>query len=59
MALFQKKRYGATFGNLLLWGIGIVAAAYLEVNITLTAIIMPFLAFIATETTCQLFKEVR
>ncbi len=56
---FQKKRYGATFGNLLLWVIGIAAAAYLEVNIVLTAIILPFLAFIATTTTYQLFEEVK
>lgn len=59
LALFQKKRYGATFGNLLLWIIGIAVAAYLEVNITLTAIIMPFLAFISAWTTYQLFEEVR
>ena len=59
MALFQKKRYGATFGNLLLWIIGIAAAAYLEVNIILTTIIMPFLAFIAVGTTYQLFEEVK
>ena len=59
VVLFQKKRYGATFGNLLLWIIGIVAAAYLEVDITLTAIILPFLAFLSTSTTYQLFEEVR
>jgi len=59
VVLFQKKRYGATFGNLLLWVIGIAAAAYLEVDIALTAIIMPFLAFIATTTTYQLFEEVK
>ncbi len=57
--LFQKKRYGATFGNLLLWTIGIAAAAYLEVNITLTTVVMPFLAFIATTTTYQLFEEAK
>ena len=59
VALFQKKRYGATFGNLLLWIIGITAGFYLEVDITLTAIILPFLAFIATGTTYQLFVEVK
>jgi|WetSurMetagenome_2_1015567.scaffolds.fasta_scaffold124179_2 hypothetical protein len=59
VVLFQKKRVGATFGNLLLWAIGIVAAVYLEVDITLWAIIMPFLAFIATTTTWQLFEEVK
>ncbi len=59
VAWFQKKRYGATFGNLLLWVIGIVAAAYLGVDIVLTAIILPFLAFIATTTTWQLFEEVK
>jgi hypothetical protein len=59
IVLFQKKRMGATFGNLLLWGIGITAAAYLEVNVVLWAIIMPFLAFIATTTTYQLFDEVK
>lgn len=57
--LFQKKRYGATFGNLLLWIIGIAAAAYLEVDLTLTAIILPFLAFVATGTTYHLFEEVK
>ena len=59
VAVFQGKRYGATFGNLLLWVIGIAAAMYLEVDVTLTFIIMPFLAFIATTTTYQLFHEVR
>jgi hypothetical protein len=56
---FQKKRYGATFGILLLWIIGIAAAAYLGVDIILTAVILPFLAFIATTTTYQLFEEVK
>jgi DNA-binding transcriptional ArsR family regulator len=59
VVFFQKKRYGATFGNLLLWIIGIAAGFYLEVDITLTAIILPFLAFIATGTTYQLFEEVK
>ena len=59
VVLFQKKRYGATFGNLLLWVIGIAAGVYLEVDITLTAIILPFLAFVATGTTYQLFEEVK
>lgn len=59
VAVFQKKRYGATFGNLLLWVIGIAAAAYLEVDNILTWVILPFLAFIATSTTYQLFEEVR
>lgn len=59
VVLFQKKRFGATFGNLLLWIIGIAAAAYLEADVTLTAIIMPFLAFVATGTTYQLFEEVK
>jgi hypothetical protein len=59
IVLFQKKRYGATFGNLLLWIIGIAAAVYLDVDITLTVIILPFLAFIATTTTYQLFEGVK
>jgi len=59
VALFQKKRFGATFGNMLLWAIGIASAAYLEVDITLWAVIMPFLGFIATATTYQLFEEVK
>ncbi|MCW4029902.1 MAG: helix-turn-helix domain-containing protein [Candidatus Bathyarchaeota archaeon] len=59
VVLFQKKRLGATLGNLLLWAIGITAAAYLEVNVVLWAIVMPFLAFIATTTTWQLFEEVK
>lgn len=59
VVLFQKKRYGATFGNLLLWIIGIAAGVYLEVDLTLTAIILPFLAFVATGTTYQLFEEVK
>ena len=59
VVLFQKKRYGATFGNLLLWIIGIAAGFYLQVDITLTAIILPFLAFIAAGTTYQLFGEVK
>ncbi len=59
VVLFQKKRFGATFGNLLLWSIGIAAGFYLGVDLTLTSIIMPFLAFIATTTTYQLFDEVK
>jgi len=59
VVLFQKKRFGATFGNLLLWLIGIAAGFYLGVDITLTGIIMPFLAFIATTTTYQLFEVVK
>jgi len=59
VVLFQKKRLGATFGNLLLWSIGIAAGFYLGVDITLTGIIMPFLAFIATTTTYQLFEGVK
>ncbi len=59
MAIFQKKRYGATFGNLLLWGIAIAASAYLEANISLIAIIMPFCAFISAGTTWQLFEGVK
>ena len=59
VVLFQKKRYGATFGNLLLWVIGIAAGVYLEVDLTLTAMILPFLAFVATGTTYQLFEEVK
>ena len=59
VVLFQKKRYGATFGNLLLWIIGIAAAAYLEVDLILTALVLPFLAFVATGTTYQLFEEVK
>lgn len=57
--MFQKKRYGATFGNLVLWAIGIAAAAYLGVDTVMTFIILPFLAFIAATTTYQLFEEVK
>jgi DNA-binding transcriptional ArsR family regulator len=59
VVLFQKKRLGATLGNLLLWSIGVGAAAYLGVEIVLWAVIMPFLALIATGTTWQLFEEVK
>jgi DNA-binding transcriptional ArsR family regulator len=59
VVLFQKKRMGATFGNLLLWSIGVFAAAYLGVELVLWAVIMPFLALIATGTTWQLFEEVK
>jgi hypothetical protein len=59
VVLFQKKRMGATFGNLLLWAIGISAAVYLEVDVVMWAIIMPFLGFLATATTWQLFEEVK
>jgi hypothetical protein len=59
VVLFQKKRYGATFGNLLLWGCGIAAAAYMEVDVIFTTVIMPMLAFIATSTTYQLFEEAK
>ena len=56
IALFQKKRWGATLGNALLWSIAIIAAVYLEVNIILWAAILPFNAFISVSTTYQLFK---
>jgi hypothetical protein len=59
VVLFQKKRMGATFGNLLLWAIGISAAIYLGVDVIMWAIIMPFLGFLATTTTWQLFEEVK
>lgn len=59
VVLFQKKRWGATFGNLLLWTIGITTAVYLEVDIVLWAVIMPFLGFLAVTTTYQLFEEVK
>jgi len=56
IALFQKKQWGATLGNALLWSIAIIAAAYLEVNMILWAVILPFNAFISVSTTYQLFK---
>jgi len=56
LTLFQKKRLGATFGNALLCGIAMVAAAFLETNIILYTVILPFNAFISTTTTWQLFK---
>jgi hypothetical protein len=56
IALFQKKQWGATLGNALLWSIAIIAAAYLEVNTILWAVILPFNAFISVSTTYQLFK---
>ncbi len=56
LALFQKKRHGATFGNILLWGIAIIAAAYLEADTVLITIILPFCAFIASGTTYYLFE---
>ncbi len=59
VVLFQKKRMGATLGNLLLWTIGVSAAVYLEVDIIMWAVIMPFLGFLATATTWQLFEEVK
>jgi DNA-binding transcriptional ArsR family regulator len=57
VAIFQKKRYEATFANLLLWVAAIAAAAYLEVSVFLIVAVMPPLAFIATMTTYQLFDE--
>jgi len=57
IALFQKKQWGATLGNALLWGIAVIAAAYLEVNTILWAVILPFNAFISVSTTYQLFKK--
>ena len=56
LTLFQKKRFGATIGNAILWGIAIIAAAYLEVNTILWAVILPFNAFISVSATYQLFK---
>jgi len=59
VAIFQKKRYEATLCNLVLWAACIAAAAYLEVSVVLTVLVLPPLAFIATMTTYQLFDEVR
>lgn len=56
LTVFQKKRLGATFGNALLWGIAVIAAAYLETNTILYSVILPFNAFISITTTWQLFK---
>lgn len=56
LTLFQKKRYGATIGNAILWGIAVMAAAYLEVDTILWAVILPFNAFISVSATYQLFK---
>jgi hypothetical protein len=55
LALFQKKQFDATLGNTILWG-SAIAAAYLEVNTILWAVILPFNAFISVSTTYQLFK---
>jgi len=59
LAMFQKKRYEATFANLILWATGIAAAAYLGVSVVLTVLTLPPLAFVATMITYQLFDEVR
>jgi DNA-binding transcriptional ArsR family regulator len=59
LAIFQKKRYEATFANLVLWAAAIASAAYLEASAELTLIVMPPLAFVATMITYQLFEEVR
>lgn len=57
LTLFQKKRFGATLGNAILWATAILAAAYLEVNTVLTTIILPMNAAIAISTTYELFKQ--
>jgi DNA-binding HxlR family transcriptional regulator len=59
LAMFQKKRYEATFANLILWVAAIGAAAYLGVSVVLTVLTLPPLAFVATMITYQLFDEVR
>ena len=59
LAIFQKKRFEATFANLVLWAAAIASAAYLEVSAEFTLIVMPPLAFVATMITYQLFDEVR
>ncbi len=56
LTIFQRKRIGATMGNALLWGIAIIAAAYLEANLMLYAVILPFNAWISVSATYQLFK---
>ena len=56
LALFQKKRFGATLGNILLWGIAIIAAAYPEADPALITNILPFCAIIATGSTYYLFE---
>jgi len=58
-AIFQKKRYEATFANLVLWAAAIAAAAYLEVGFVLTVLTLPPLAFVAVMTTYQLFEDAR
>jgi len=57
LTLFQKKQFGATLSNAILWATAIAAAAYLEVNWILTAVILPANAAISISTTYQLFKQ--
>ncbi len=56
MTIFLKKRIGATLGNALLWGIAIIAAAYLEANLMLYAVTLPFNTWIVVSATYQLFQ---
>lgn len=56
LALFQKNKYEATLGNAILWGAAIVVAAWLKVDTTLTAIILPILAAVGLTITYQLFE---
>ncbi len=57
VALFQKKRFGATLGATVLWGAAIAAAAYLETDFILTSVILPFCAAIDISSTYMLFEE--
>lgn len=55
MALLQKRKYGATVGNAVLWVAAIAAAAFLKVEATLATNILPILAAVSMFMTYQLF----
>ena len=56
LALFWRNKRNATMGTGLLWLIAIIAAVYMGLDVTYSAVILPTLAAIAMSTVYQLFE---
>ncbi|MFH2111366.1 MAG: helix-turn-helix domain-containing protein [Candidatus Bathyarchaeota archaeon] len=56
LALFWRNKRNATMGTGLLWLTAIIAAVYMGLDVTYSAVILPTLAAIAMSTVYQLFE---
>ena len=56
LALYWRNKRNATMGTGLLWLIAIIAAVYMGLDVTYSAVILPTLAAIAMSTVYQLFE---